>query len=274
MVRSKILGISIVVLLILAFVIGCTSSVVPPEGETEQPAAKIVIKVTFPTEQAKVIPSETKYFEVALQRQGSTAWTTQGFYAQDGTEQTATFTVTPGTYRLDACAKAYARGNSYLPDRFLALGTTSVTVNAGETAQATISLYEIYYDFTETTAEATSTETISLSFKMKVPTAFVTEFTTGSMIWLYGTLRSALTDGYNVSFSASIVGTETINGVQYTTICYTSKNFQAPSVTETTTYDWCTDQAVATSKWKNYYHFSLWQTLTVVPGSGIIVVIQ
>ncbi|MCD6550676.1 hypothetical protein, partial [Thermotoga sp.] len=191
MLSRKVLGISLVVLGILVFIIGCTPSLVSPAEET-QPAGQIVIKVNFPEQQTKVIPPETTYFEVALHREGSSGWTVQTFSIEEGTEQTATFTVIPGTYRIDACAKTET-GLYSGPDRFLALGTTSVTVNAGETKQATIILCPIYYDFTETATQATSTAPVVLSFKMKVPTPFVEDFMTIGG-WVRGDLEYELSD--------------------------------------------------------------------------------
>lgn len=279
MLGRKVLWISIVALSILAFIIGCTPSLVSPVEETEQPTGQIVIKVTFPTEQTRVIPPETTYFEVALQREGSTSWTTQNFYVEEGTEQTATFTVTPGTYRIDACAKAYSGVGYEEPNQFLTLGTTSVTVNAGETKQATIILCPIYYDFTETATQATSTESVVLRFVMKVPTPFVEDFTGSSIYdWLSGELANVLSD--DVFFTASVVGTETIDvpvagSVEYSLIQYTSDEFPAPSVTATTTYTWYYYLfALGRGKWRIHKHCSPVQTFTVYPGSGIIVVIQ
>lgn len=279
MLGRKVLWISIAVLSILAFIIGCTPSLVSPVEETEQPTGQIVIKIAFPTEQTRVIPPETTYFEVALQREGSTSWTTQNFYVEEGTEQTATFTVTPGTYRIDACAKAYSGVGYEEPNQFLTLGTTSVTVNAGETKQATIILCPIYYDFTETATQATSTESVVLRFIMKVPTPFVKDFRGVSIYdWLAGELADALSD--EVFFTDSVVGTETIDipvagSVEYSLIQYTSDEFPAPSVTATTTYTWYYDLfALGAGKWRIHRHLSPVQTFTVYPGSGIIVVIQ
>jgi hypothetical protein len=263
----------ILFLSIFTFIISCTS--VETQPITTENTGQIVIKVTFPEQQTKVIPPETTYFEVALQKEGSTSWTVQPFSKEGGTEQTATFTVTPGTYRIDACAKTQT-GLLYGPDRFLAMGTTSVTVNAGETKQTTVTLCPIYYDFTETTTQATSTELVVLSYKMKVPAPFAEDFK-GSGIWLKGTLEDAI--GHYVSFNLSTVGIETIEvplagSVEYTIMQYTSQEFQAPSVTATTTYTWYSDQYVKPSKWIKYCHVFPDQTFTVIPGSGIIIGVQ
>jgi len=276
MLSRKVLGISLVILGILVFINGCTSA-----SEETQSAGQIVIKVTFPEQQTKVIPPETTYFEVALQKEGSSSWTTQAFSVDEGTEQTAVFTVTPETYRIDACAKTYSgvgyeAGYNEGPNQLLALGTTSVTVNAGETKSATVVLCPIYYDFTETTTQATSTASVVLSLKMKVPTPFFEDFT-GSMNWMYGELGDALND--MVFFELSTAGTETIDvplagGVEYTIMQLTSEEFPAPSVTATTTYTWYFGVYSSTGKWIKYTHFPPVQTLTVVPGSGIIISLQ
>jgi len=271
MLSRKVLGISLVILGVLVFINGCTSA-----SEETQSAGQIVIKVTFPEQQTKVIPPETTYFEVALQREGSSSWTTQAFSVDEGTEQTAVFTVTPETYRIDACAKTYSGVGYEEPNQFLALGTTSVTVNSGETKNATVILCPIYSDFTETTTQATSTASVVLSLKMKVPTPFFEDFT-GSMILMHGELADALSDW--VSFHLSTAGTETIDvplagGVEYTIMQLTSEEFPAPSVTATTTYTWYFGLYSSTDKWIKYTHFSPVQTLTVVPGSGIIISLQ
>jgi len=111
---------------------------------------------------------------------------------------------------------------------------------------------------------------------MKVPTPFFEDFT-GSMIWMHGELADALSDW--VSFHLSTAGTETIDvslagGVEYTIMQFTSEEFPAPSVTATTTYTWYFGLYSSTDKWIKYTHFSPVQTLTVVPGSGIIISLQ
>jgi len=275
--NRKVLKINLIALVFLVFIIGCTPFL--PVEET-QPSGQIVIRITFPRQQTKVIPPETTYFEVALQREGSSSWTVQTFSVEEGTEQTAIFTVLPGTYRIDACAKTPHSGVLYqTPDQFLALGTTSVTVNAGETKSATVTLCPIYYDFTETTTQVTSTAPVVLSLKMKVPTPFSEDFTR-SGIPMYGELANVLSD--RVFFQLSTAGTETIDvpqagGVEYTVMQFTSEEFSAPSVTATTTYTWYFDLHVASDKWIQCHHYSPAQTLTVVPGSGsgeIIIILQ
>lgn len=258
-------GIIAILIALIFLLLNCSNANISLVDSAQLATISIVLR--FPDE-TKVIPPETTYFEVALQREGEKSWVTKGFSKQSGQVQTVSFSVVPGTYRIDACAKGK---NELGKPSFLAFGTTNVTVGPNETVTATITLNPIYYDFNETRTQATSTETITLSFTAKVPSPFVSDFQR-SAIWLSGSLASAVT-GY-VSFDLSIAGTEIIDGVEYRLLKFTSKAFTIPSVSATTTYTWQSYLYLNTEKWLEYVHYSPVRYLEVMPGSGVIVVIQ
>lgn len=162
---------------ILLLLLSCSGPAPKPPIPPEEEAGKIIVVLRFPSSEinTKAIPNETGYFEVTLQRQGKEGWRHEDFEREGGETQTATFTVWPGTHRIDVAAKNFC-GEEEPGSRFLAFGTTNVTVRRGETVSATITLYPIGHNFTGTATQTIGSTTTTLSFLISVPTHSAEDF--------------------------------------------------------------------------------------------------
>jgi hypothetical protein len=269
--KKYLLFITFIVLIIFSSFIflGCTIQL----DEENENTGTVYITVSFPEETESLetksvtkIPTGTKLFEIAIQKGGESTWMTKVVEGAPGETKTVILNVSEGTYKVHIIAKDLST--------VLAFGKAeNVIVEKDKITSITVTLHELFFDFSDTLKEASSGELISLEFTLKVPHGFSDDFF-HSGIWLHGYITNYLSD--NVPFMATLENEiSQIDGVEYETITFTSGKFNAPIVDLDTEFEWHMGLYITTDKWQNYQFDSQKQILTVkAKVSGISIIIN
>lgn len=269
--KKYLLYITFIVLIIFSsfIFIGCTIQL---DGENEN-AGIVSITVSFPEETESLetksvtkIPTGTNLFEIAIQKDGESTWMIKVVEGAPGETKTVTFSISEGTYKVHIIAKDSST--------VLAFGKAeNVIVEKEKITYITVTLHELFYDFSNTLKETSSGEIISLEFTLKVPKGFSDDFFY-SVTHLCGNITNDLSN--NVPFSATLENEiSQIDGVEYESITFTSESFNAPIVNSDTEFEWYMGLTLPPNKWKNYHFYSQKQIITVeAKVSGISIIIN